>query len=111
MLQLTFEHNDKMLHLERTLQQMQHFVLGGFGNYTRDQKFMYHAMAVWDYAKNTEQFRLKYCYLPIKIADALLYQGRYSESLKYTAEEFEFLAQNLGENHHSTLAMLFNKAR
>ena len=110
-LKITLELNDFVLYLESTLKQMQHFVLGGYGNYSRDRQFMYHGMQVWDHAKEVESLRLKYCYLPIKIVDALLYQGRYSESFDYAAEEYLFLAKNLGECHQSTLAMIYNKAR
>ena len=111
MVQLTLEPKDVTYHLENTLRVIQKFVRGGYGNYARDKQFMYHAMQVWDHAKGFESLQKEYCYLPIKIADALLYQGRYAESMIYTTDEYEYLAEKLGDKHHSTLAMIFNKAR
>ena len=110
-LQLTLATEDILHHLDNALQQMQRFVLGGYGNYSRDKQFVYHAMHVWRHANEIEELRRRYCYLPIKIVDALLYQGRYRESLEYAEEQYEVLMDKLGQDHHSTLAMLFNKAR
>eukprot|EP00795_Rhopilema_esculentum_P005366 gene5366-544_t len=45
------------------------------------------------------------------VSDALLYQGRYFESLDYVCEEYFYLEENLGPGHHATLALVFNKAR
>lgn len=111
MLKLTLEEKDGLRHLGNALNKMQKFVLGGFGNYARDRQYMYHAMQIWYHAKSARDLLEQFCYLPVKIVDALLYQGRYQESLEYAMEQHEFLASSLGKDHHSSLAMLFNKAR
>lgn len=102
---------ESKLYLEKALEQMQKLVRGGYSNYKNDKQFSYHAMLVWGFGSRDEELRKTFCYLPVKIVDALLYQGRYSESLQYVEEQHRFMKEKLGEMHHSTLALLFNKAR
>ena len=90
---------------------MQNLVRGGYSNYKNDKQFAYHAMLVWGFGSRDEELRKTFCYLPVKIVDALLYQGRYSESLEYVEKQHTFMKEKMGEKHHSTLALLFNKAR
>ena len=90
---------------------MQKLVRGGYSNYKNDKQFAYHAMLVWGFGGRDEKLRTTFCYLPVKIVDALLYQGRYSESLEYVEQQHTFMKKKMGETHHSTLALLFNKAR
>eukprot|EP00794_Sanderia_malayensis_P010129 gene10129-11164_t len=110
-LQLQLGPNKEGGYLEKVLVQMEKFVQGRYGNFDCDRKFLYHAMAVVEHcSKNLELFE-KFCYLPVRLVDAMLYQARYDEATDYAKEQYDFMLKSLGIKHHATLAMQFNVAR
>eukprot|EP00794_Sanderia_malayensis_P009206 gene9206-10180_t len=101
-------------YLDKVLEQMKTYVRGELGHTHNDRKFVYHAMMAVEHCCGSEKnYALleKYCYVPVKVVDALLCRAQYEEAFDFATKQHDFALIHLGEHHHATLALQYNMAR